>query len=245
MAARLHCLHGTLQSPGVWAGLEERLSADTVGPLRVIAEPIVPPASGGMEAWAADFCERVADEALPAGAARVLLGYSLGGRLAKHVLARCPGPWASAILVAAHPGGDTDDERAAIRTRDRAWAARCRGEPLDGVLADWDGLPVFAGRPNRAPRSPGELNPARQARILEAFSRGRQADLREALAKAVLPPVLYLTGSEDARYCRIGRELAERIPALRHEVVPGAGHRVPWDRPDAFAAAISRFLEAP
>lgn len=245
VAIRLHCLHGTLQSPGVWTGLEQRLSAGAGRPVRVVAEPIVPPASGGMESWAADFCAKIAGERLPPGDARVLLGYSLGGRLAMHVLARCPDRWVSAILVAAHPGGDAGDERAAIRARDRAWAARCRGEPLDAVLADWDALPIFAGRPNRAPRSPGELDPERQARILESFSRGRQSDLRERLAETALPPVLYLTGSDDVRYSRIGRELAERIPALRHEVVRGAGHRVPWDRPDAFAAAVNRFLAAP
>lgn len=54
-----------------------------------------------------------------------------------------------------------------------------------------------------------------------------------------------MTGSDDKRYGRIGDELAGRIPALRHDVIPDAGHRVPWDQPDAFAAAVSRFLAAP
>ena len=161
-----------------------------------------------------------------------------------HALVRCPERWTSAILVAAHPGGDAEDERAAIRARDLAWASRCRREALDRVLADWDALPVFAGRSNRAPRTAGELDPERQARIFEVFSRGRQADLREALANPALPPILYLSGSDDVRYSRIGRELADRNPVLRHEVVAGAGHRVPWDRPDAFVAAVSRFLRA-
>lgn len=241
----LHCLHGTLQAPGVWSDFEERLQGDDATPVRVIAESIVPPPRGGLEAWAADFCESIAGDESSRGDSRVLLGYSLGGRLAMQVLARCPDRWTSAVLVAAHPGVDAEDDRAAIRERDRAWASRCRSESLARVLADWDELPVFGGRPNRAPRSPDELDPERQARMFEAFSRGGQPDLREALSKAALPPILYLTGSDDERYSRIGRDLAARIPALRHEVVSDAGHRVPWDRPDAFAAAVSRFLEAP
>lgn len=244
MGIRLHCLHGTLQSPVVWAGLEDRLPADSAaGPIRVVAESIVPPSRGGLAEWAAHFCERIARDDHPEGDARVLLGYSLGGRLSMHALVRCPRCWSSVILVAAHPGGDIEAERSAIRQRDRAWAARCRSEPLDAVLTDWDELPVFTGRPNRAPRS-RELGAERQARIFEAFSRGRQPDLRDALSRVVLPPILYLTGSDDVRYGRIGEELAARFPAIRHEVIPDAGHRVPWDRPDAFAAAVSRFLAA-
>ncbi len=245
MGIRLHCLHGTLQSPAVWAGFDERLRAHLAGPIRVVAESIVPSPQDGLEAWAADFCKRIVRGDDPRQERRILLGYSLGGRLAMHALARCPRPWSSAVLVAAHPGGDAEHERAAIRDRDEAWARRCRREPLDVVLAHWDALPVFGDRPNQAPRTAGELDPDRQARIFEAFSRGRQRDLRDALSSAPLPPVLYVTGSDDIRYGAIGRELAERNPGLRHEVIPHAGHRVPWDQPDAFAAAVSRFLEAP
>lgn len=245
MKVRLHCLHGTLQSPAVWAGLERRLRGDSAGSIRVVAEAIVPPEEGGLAVWASDFCERVAREDAPERGARALLGYSLGGRLAMHALVCCPHLWSSVILVAAHPGGDADDEWTAIRERDRAWAARLRREPLETVLADWDGLPVFGGRPNAAPRPPDQMNRELQARMFEAFSRSRQGDVREDLSKAALPPILYLTGSDDARYGRIGDELAGRIPALRHEVIPNAGHRVPWDQPAAFASTVSSFLEAP
>lgn len=255
MGIQLHCLHGTLQSPAVWAGLEEQLRSAADREVQVVAEPVVPPARGGLAEWAVGFCRRVcgggdaggtmgaADDSESDGPARALLGYSLGGRLAMHVLLHCPERWAAAILVAAHPGTDDDGERASIRERDRAWAARCRSEPLEAVLSDWDELPVFAGRPNRAPRS-RELGAERQARAFEAFSRGRQADLRDGLSRVALPPSLYLTGSDDVRYGRIGEELAARLPAIRHQVIPDAGHRVPWDRPDAFAAAVGRFLVA-
>lgn len=59
----------------------------------------------------------------------------------------------------------------------------------------------------------------------------------------VAMPVLLLWGEEDdwipiAR----GRELADRLPDCRFEPIPGAGHLVQEDAPDALIAALLRFL---
>lgn len=239
----LHCLHGTFQTPVVWSDFEARLvgHAGHEDAVHVVAETLDPPATGGLEAWAAGLCRRFGTVGGD-GEARVLLGYSLGGRLAMHALVACPRAWSAAVLVAAHPGGGSDAERAAVRRRDAAWAERCRHDPWEDVLADWDAQAVFGGRPNRAARPPAGFDRERCARTFEAFSRAGQVDLRPRLAAASLPPVLYVTGADDARYRAVGDELAECVPAITHVVVAGAGHRVPWDRPDAFAEAVGRFL---
>lgn len=244
----VHCLHGMLQTPAVWAGLEARLSAGLPGEVRVIAEGIDPPDAGGAPAWAAAFCRRVAgvEGSTPdVAGARVLLGYSLGGRLAMHALLSCPELWSAAILIAAHPGGGDDAEREAVRRRDARWAERCRGEPWPTLLADWDGLPVFGGRPNQSPRSPDDLDPELCAQMFTTFSRADQADLRAPLADAPLPPILYVTGTEDSRYGALGAELAALVPSLGHAEVEDAGHRVPWDQPESFATMVGRFLREP
>lgn len=239
----MHCLHGTFQAPGVWSGFEARLAehGDIGDTVHVVAEEIDPPDTGGACTWAAGLCRRVGT---PSGAAEshVLLGYSLGGRLAMHALVRCPRTWSAAVLVAAHPGGGTDAERVAVHRRDAAWAERCRRDRWEDLLAAWDGLPVFGGRPNHAPRPPGGFDRERCARTFEAFSRGGQADLRPRLAATRLPPILYVTGADDALYGALGTELAELTPAIAHVVVADAGHRVPWDQPDEFATAVGRFL---
>jgi len=240
----LHCLHGTFQDPGVWAGLADRLAPQVSVPVRVVTERVEPPAQGGLEGWADAFCRQVAvaDEAATPGG-RVLLGYSLGGRLAMHALLACPGAWGAAVLIAAHPGEADEEKRAAVQARDAAWADRCRsGEAMGRLLAEWDALPVFGGHPNRAPRMTETVDRERCARGFEAFSRAGQADLRPALAAASLPPVLYVTGRDDPRYPALGDELAEIVSELGHESLEGAGHRVPWDRPDEFAKQVGRFL---
>ncbi len=239
----LHCLHGTFQTPAVWSDLEARLvrHAGHEEAVRVLAEDVDPPAEGGLEAWATGLCRRLA---APGGddAARVLLGYSLGGRLAMHALVACPRAWSASVLVAAHPGGGSGAERAAVRRRDAAWAERCRHDRWEDLLTDWDAQSVFGGRPNRAPRPPDGFDREQCARMFEAFSRGGQADLRPLLEATRLPPILYVSGAEDARYGALGDELAERVPAITHVAIANAGHRVPWDRPVAFAEAVGRFL---
>jgi 2-succinyl-6-hydroxy-2,4-cyclohexadiene-1-carboxylate synthase len=236
----VHCLHGTFQTPAVWSGLEARL-ADHVGrAVHVVAEEIEPPATGGSAAWADGFCGRTGEPRVDGGPP-VLLGYSLGGRLAMHALVACPRAWSAAVLVAAHPGGAAE-EGGAVRRRDAAWAERCRRDPWDDLLADWDALPVFGGRPNRAPRPPSGFDRERCTRMFEVFSRGVQADLRPLLAATPLPPVLYVSGSADADYRKLGDELARLVPAITHVAVPDAGHRVPWDRPDEFAATVGGFV---
>ena len=239
----LHCLHGTLQTPAVWSDFAARLTARAgdADAVRVLAEDVEPPASGGLESWAAGLCRRIGSMGED-GEARVLLGYSLGGRLAMHALVACPRAWSAAVLVAAHPGGGPDAALAAERRRDAVWAERCRKDPWESVLAAWDAQAVFGGRPNRAPRAPNGFERERCARTFEAFSRAGQADLRPLLAAATLPPVLYVTGEDDARYGALGDELAERVPSITHAIVADAGHRVPWDRPDVFAAAVWRFV---
>jgi len=239
----LHCLHGTFQTPVAWADLADRLAEHRAsGPaVRVLPEEIDPPDRGGAEVWAGGLCRRVSVLPVDDGV-RVLLGYSLGGRLAMHALIACPRTWSAAILVAAHPGGGTEAERAKRRKRDAVWAERCRRDRWEDLLSDWDAQPVFGGRANRAARLPGGFDRERCARMFEAFSRGGQADLRPRLLAAPLPPVLYVTGADDARYGALGDELAELVPAITHVVVPGAGHRVPWERADDFATMIRGFV---
>ncbi|MGD8495093.1 MAG: alpha/beta fold hydrolase [Gemmatimonadales bacterium] len=243
----LHCLHGTFQSSGVWAGLGERLAPHVGSPLRILAEEIEPLPTGGLPEWAESLCARMESGSGEGSVLdlRVLVGYSLGGRLALHALLACPAAWSGAVLIGAHPGEADERARAAVRARDAAWADRCRGgDATEDLLRDWDGLAVFGGHPNRAPRDPATLDRARWARAFEAFSRAGQADLRRTLAEADLPPILYLTGADDPRYPSIGDALAADVPGLRHETVVGAGHRVPWDRPEEFAARVGAFVSS-
>ncbi|MCX4093526.1 alpha/beta fold hydrolase [Nocardia sp. alder85J] len=60
--------------------------------------------------------------------------------------------------------------------------------------------------------------------------------------QAVRAPVLLIEGEYTITPPDQMREMARRHPDARHVVVPGAGHLVHDDRPDAYRAEVSEFL---
>jgi len=55
-------------------------------------------------------------------------------------------------------------------------------------------------------------------------------------------PTLWIAGARDAKYVAEAELAATRAPDATLEIVAGAAHRVPWERPDAVVAALRRFL---
>lgn len=66
----------------------------------------------------------------------------------------------------------------------------------------------------------------------------------EAWLGRVSQPTLILAGEDDGfTPVHLSRALAAALPDARLEVVPGASHTGPLERPDAFRAAIAAFLD--
>jgi pimeloyl-ACP methyl ester carboxylesterase len=53
-------------------------------------------------------------------------------------------------------------------------------------------------------------------------------------------PATVLAGARDPRYVAIGERLIELLPDAQLVVVPRAGHGLPRESPEAFAAAVDR-----
>lgn len=176
---------------------------------------------------------------------RILLGYSLGARLALHALTQQPQLWDAAILISGHPGLSTADERAARLVQDQAWAVRFLREPWPAVMAAWNAQPVLAGETVPATdQRLVEMWRHEIARACDAWSLARQMDLRTRFA-AVACPVLWLTGEDDEKFTALAAESCALMPHARHAVIPEAGHRVHLDQPQAAGHAIAAFLREP
>ena len=55
-------------------------------------------------------------------------------------------------------------------------------------------------------------------------------------------PTLWIAGVRDPKYVAEARRAAALAPNATLEIVDGAAHRVPWERPDAVVASLRRFL---
>lgn len=169
-----------------------------------------------------------------------LLGYSLGGRLALHAMADSPEIWRYAVIVSAHPGLATREERERRTAVDREWAAWARQMPWANFLATWNGQAILKG----AKPSPAQaaLVSRREAiaRGFEEWSLGLQ-DLPADRLRACRFPVLWINGERDEKFTNLGASMKSVFPKFEQVLIPNCGHRVLFEQPDALADAIRDF----
>jgi 2-succinyl-6-hydroxy-2,4-cyclohexadiene-1-carboxylate synthase len=172
----------------------------------------------------------------------VLLGYSMGGRIALHMLVqdRRPARWRKAIIVSASPGIAAPGERRRRWDQDKRWSERFNIESWPSLISAWDSQPIFSGETNRG-REESDFDRGELASALARGSVGAQADLRPALSRLDVP-VLWLAGERDAKYVSLAQECAALNPRFRAVTLSGAGHRLPWSGTAGFQDAVSEFL---
>lgn len=170
-----------------------------------------------------------------------LVGYSLGGRLALELACRHPERVHTLVLESAHPGLQTEAERALRWTNDLLWIHRFERDPWPAVLQDWYRQPVFASLSEAERRQfialRATASPAALAAVLRATSLALQPDLEPAWRR--LPMALaFITGAEDARFRAIAARLARARPDLTRVEMDGLGHNCHALAPKAFAALL-------
>ncbi len=173
----------------------------------------------------------------------MLCGYSLGGRVALHVALAHPERVARLVLVATTAGIEDPALRAERRAADERLAADTERGTIEEFADRWSRQPLFAGTPPARARvlarRPAAQRPGRARRGRCAGS-ARAPWSRSGTGSASSPgcPSTIIAGERDGRYTSLGRRLAGALPGARLLVVPGAGHGLPREAPQAVAAAI-------
>ena len=167
--------------------------------------------------------------------ADVVIGYSMGGRLALHALDQVR----AAVIVSAHTG--LREGRGARLESDLRWAEKARTIEWPALLREWHAQAVFGGGGFEPDRSGLEPRREQIAAAFDRWSLGRQEDLLPALTEVEIP-VLWVNGAEDERFVKIGEAACEALCNGEHLVFDGCGHRVPWEAPEKFLESIMQFL---
>src|SRR5215207_7710306 len=169
----------------------------------------------------------IAGAASPPDVSPVLVGYSLGGRLALRAVLREPGRYAGLVTVSATAGIDEPVSRGARAEADERLAAWMEASRIEDVVGVWERQPLFADQSDALveQQRPGRLSqdPAALALLLRTAGQGVLEPVWHDLLRLELP-LLAIAGGRDDGYVRAARRIAETAPRGRAVIVEEAGH---------------------
>lgn len=249
-AGTLVLLHGFTGSARNWESLyaDHALSSWRVVALDMLGhgESSAPddPERYGMEHCQDDILAVLRELGVQAGEA-VLLGYSMGGRIALYIAFSLF--FRALILESASPGITDAREREQRRSSDNALAASIEQEGVGPFVARWEKLPLFASQSNLPIAQQEALHCQRLqnravglAKSLRGVGTGVQPTLHAQLPMLNLP-VLLIAGELDTKFCSIAHQMARDLPHATLHIVAGAGHTVHLEQPAVFAQLVTQF----
>jgi 2-succinyl-6-hydroxy-2,4-cyclohexadiene-1-carboxylate synthase len=229
-------LHGNLGEPADWAATVRFLQPFPVSMPCLWESPPLE-----FRTWARAFVAAVEERKEER---RVLMGYSLGARLAMHVLLEGPGFWDAAIFISGHPGLTDQEERECRRRNDHEWAQRLRSGTISEFAKVWNAQAVFGGE-GPSCRQLEVLTQHREAiaTAFDCWSLGRQESFGDRL-RACPVPQLWVAGARDAKFATLARTMASGAERASAVILNDCGHRVPLQKPRELAECVRPFLKA-
>ncbi len=155
-----------------------------------------------------------------------LIGYSMGGRIALDLAKRINYQLEKIVLINAHPGLSTQEERQNRKHFEDNVLLRLQTNSKDEFIKYWNNLPIFEFD------SPIEVIDQERfqqsARIFDLYRLSNQENHLETI-QLLKEKCLWLIGTEDAKYMSLAQELL--LPrGIRVKTLQG-GHRL-FQRPE-------------
>ncbi len=179
----------------------------------------------------------------------VLLGYSMGGRIAYSFAAKYPEKILGMIIESSTPGIKDENEREKRKEADKLLANKILNEGVFSFVDYWLSLPIFKSLKNLDARLYEKLradkmsnSPLGLANSLMFTGAGNMRPVWTKLRDFKFP-VLLINGKLDGKYSEINREASELLPNVEHREVENAGHNVHLEKPHEFIILVNSFLK--
>lgn len=177
----------------------------------------------------------------------VVVGYSLGGRVALGTALQYPSLMRALVLESASPGLEGALEREARSATDHARAAALLADGVPAFTKSWYSAPLFQSL-HRYPVLLAKLQAARSAnearwlaKVVCELSPGRAASAWAELA-SLHTRTLLVAGALDAQYTAYVERMVALMPSATSLIVPDTGHNVHLEEPVAYAQALRQFM---
>jgi pimeloyl-ACP methyl ester carboxylesterase len=181
------------------------------------------------------------DAGVSAGA--VVLGCSIGSKIALMLACDHPDVFRAAILVGGNSGPQNQFDHRIAAYRAHAAAGTLegyrRGHLRHGVTAAWADSPIGHYLIETFIERGRNLDAECIAHVFGALT---VSDLRPRLA-SYRTPTLIINGEHDSAFAA-GAKTAELIPHAVRRILPGAGHCCFLENPEAFDGYVTEFLQA-
>lgn len=177
----------------------------------------------------------------------VIAGYSLGGRLALHLALAAPERVSGIVLVGATAGIEDEGQRTTRRQADLALVDELERDGIDAFAVRWARQPLFAGDPTEIRmQQKAEVranDPEALAEVLRTLTPGFVPAVWDRLGELTMP-VWVVVGERDTRYVVLAQRFAAALPDAQIKIVPGAGHGLLREAPEAVAAVLTAAVDA-
>lgn len=232
MTRKLIALHGFFGQPDDWSVFKEDFNLLT---------PSLSQFTHGSDLWqwsdaVNDYVSKMELKEKP-----VIIGYSMGGRLALHALLRRSELWSAAVIVSAHPGLFTSSEKQKRLESDHYWASRFQKDNWGSLIDDWNRQDVFRVDRHHFERKECDFDRNDLAKQLITGSLGNQDNLRELIINVPIP-ILWIVGERDQKFVDLASSLTFANPHSKILGIPNAGHRAIWSNLMDSSAKIKFFL---
>ena len=189
--------------------------------------------------------QETGDELADIAFGKILVGYSMGARMALHAAIQHPYAMTGLILVSGTPGIEDDAERDARVQADEELASRIEMIGTSAFIQEWIRQPLFA----KSKFSDEEIqdrckNTATSlATSLRTCGTGQQESLWSQLQEIKIP-VLLICGTRDEKFVEIAKRMNQMISGSTMRILDKAGHNAHLDQPEDFAQAVNWWLQS-
>jgi 2-succinyl-6-hydroxy-2,4-cyclohexadiene-1-carboxylate synthase len=237
---RVSVLHGLLGHPEALGPFCSSVTAALDVPTRAVLLPGHSESPWGMEHRSfEEVVLALASNAFLNGADdELIVGYSLGGRLALGLLAHVEP--AAVVVIGAHLGIADPQERLSRRRWDLEKAAQVRDLGVEKFAGEWEQEPLFASQRALPEATLAVQRRARSRHLAEGIAwcfdvlgTGQMPELLPRV-RAHRSRVQIVVGAKDAKFIAH----YEAFPELSPIVVPQAGHNVLLERPEALVEVV-------
>ncbi|MEG3939209.1 MULTISPECIES: 2-succinyl-6-hydroxy-2,4-cyclohexadiene-1-carboxylate synthase [unclassified Microcoleus] len=177
----------------------------------------------------------------------LLLGYSMGGRLALYMTLHFPERFEKVVLESASPGLKSEKERSHRLQSDLQLAQKLENSNIKDFILNWYDRPLFKSlkkfpKFDQLIESRLANNPLEVAKSLRNLGIGNQPSLWEKLTQNQIP-ILLLAGEYDEKFQAINAEIASFCPAASLNIIPNAGHNIHFENIDKFVEVVRQFYD--